>query len=172
MDLSHLLLHVVAETQQQRPIDPAVALALTEQMQTLQRRVEELEPFEPQLRSLEIGPGGGFTMTIENAGEATKGLVAAARAMLDQHDPAPTNYVQQDVVFTDPDTGARERYVIVYCRPGGKTPHQLRAEAENRIERGVEAARNLRARFTDGDEMADPVEALDIVVDILNGPAR
>lgn len=87
--------------------------------------------------------GDGMDLRVAMARETAAGLVQAAKTFLDAN-PAATNYVEQTVI--DRDSG--DRYVIVFQKPGGKTPHELRQQAE--VERDwllAEAPDDLRARF-------------------------
>lgn len=103
--------------------------------------------------------------------QAAVNLIDAFRPALDRDD-AP-NYVQfeaEDPRTRDgglPTTG--ERYALIVCRPGGKTPHQLRRDAEAEVERqrgAIERVRELCENpsawgFTDGPSPEDVLEALD-----------
>lgn len=64
-------------------------------------------------------------------------MFGAFREILDSHD-AP-NYVEQSLL--DADTG--ETYTVLVGRPGGRTPHQLRADAEERAARAEAALAEL-----------------------------
>lgn len=107
-------------------IGPDDEEAVSTEVEALRRRVAELEPFEPRMKGLEIRPAG-WTMTVSEAKNASAGFVAAARGMLDG--TGADNYVEQEIFL------GGEQYVIIYCRPGGKTPHRLREEAEAEVVR-------------------------------------
>lgn len=70
----------------------------------------------------------GMNVRVAMARESAAGLVAAAKTFLDAN-PGATNYVEQTVI--DRENG--DRYVIVFQKPGGKTPHELRREAEDAL---------------------------------------
>lgn len=76
---------------------------------------------------------GGVTVRIgcpmEVAQAAAKNLIAAFLPALDAS--GAVNYLSFDAV--DPET--HQRYALIVCRPDGKTPHQLRKEAEAEVER-------------------------------------
>jgi hypothetical protein len=102
--------------------------------------------------------------------QAAINLIDAFRPALDRDD-AP-NYVQfeaEDPRTRDgglPTTG--ERYALIVCRPGGKTPHQLRREAEAEAERlraAIERVRELCENpsawgYIDGPSSEDVLKAL------------
>lgn len=70
----------------------------------------------------------GMDLRVTMARETATGLVMAAKTFLDAN-PGATNYVEQTVI----DQETRDRYVIVFQKPGGKTPHELRREAEDAL---------------------------------------
>lgn len=126
--------------------DVEQAWPATVEVEKLRERVAELEPFEPQLREMNMGPGG-WSMTITQAKGASAGFVAAAKGMLDGH--GADNYVEQEIFLGE----TRERYLIIYVRPDGKTPHQLRRDAEAETEK-------LRAELAKAQRQADTLAAV------------
>lgn len=71
---------------------------------------------------------GGIDLRVKMAAKLAAGLVQAAKGVLEAH-PDARNYLEQSVI--DRETG--DRYVITFCRPGGRTPHQLREDAERQL---------------------------------------
>lgn len=81
---------------------------------------DQVELFLSQLRDGSFG--------IKSEEWVSKLFVGAFANILDQH-PDATNYVEMSL--HDPETGAR--YNVIVTRPGGASPHQLRAAAEARV---------------------------------------
>lgn len=52
-------------------------------------------------------------------------MLAGAKSVLELHDPEPVNYVE--CALHEPDY---TRWTVIVVKPGGKTPHELREEAE------------------------------------------
>lgn len=69
--------------------------------------------------------GDGMHLRVVMARETAAGLVTAAKTFLDAN-PAAKNYIEQSVL----DRATGDRYVLTIQRPGGRTPHELRQEAE------------------------------------------
>ncbi|MFI7073595.1 hypothetical protein [Micromonospora sediminicola] len=85
----------------------------------------------------------GMDLRVTMARETAAGLVMAAKTFLDAN-PGAQNYVEQTVI----DRESGDRYVILFMKPGGRSPHELRREAE--AERDwllAEAPDEMRARF-------------------------
>jgi hypothetical protein len=76
---------------------------------------------------MDCGPGG-ITIRATKAREIAAQLVFAAREYLDEH-PGVENYVEEQVI----DRSTDDRYVVIFTRPRGRTPHELRRLAEARL---------------------------------------
>lgn len=77
------------------------------------------------LISMESLPEQGVRLRIALGLGLAHRMLGAFRAVLDAN-PGAINYVEQE--FVSQETG--ESYVAILVRPGGRTPHQLRLEAE------------------------------------------
>jgi hypothetical protein len=110
------------------------------------------------LKATEDGVSIGVGVDRELHEKASIALIAAFKPALDNQE-AP-NYVEFGVI--DP-SSADEKYVVIVCRPGGKTPHELRREAEAELERlrspGAEmyekVARFMRLNYTPGSVLGE-----------------
>lgn len=88
----------------------------------LRRALKALDEAQgPRLRKMHI-ENGSIEMTIEESTGLVHRMAAALCKMLD--DCGAKNYLQKEVSI-----GTRD-YVLLVQRRSGKTPHQLRAEAE------------------------------------------
>ncbi len=97
------------------------ALYWKEQAERAKRRVEELEAEVPYLKHLSV-EGGQLDITIEGARRVTALLAESLAKMF--RDAGGTNYVQYEVRSGEHD------YILLLQLASGKTPHQLRQEAE------------------------------------------
>lgn len=97
------------------------ALYWKEQAERAKRRVEELEAEVPYLKQLSV-EGGQLDITIEGARRVTALLAESLAKMF--RDAGGTNYVQYEVRSGEHD------YILLLQLASGKTPHQLRQEAE------------------------------------------
>lgn len=70
-------------------------------------------------------PDGGFGIRVVLAYELAKKMTEAFRTLLDAH-PTAVNYIEQTLA----PAGGGKPYVFIVCKPGGRTPHQLRGDAE------------------------------------------
>lgn len=102
-----------------------------------QAAVEPHDPDEPQVDVVGVTEEGTLRATVPQQLVAV--LAPIALAMLEETD-AP-NYVEQTVHH--PDT--HERVVIIVQKPNGKTPHELRTEADAKAEEARAALRDLVA---------------------------
>ena len=84
---------------------------------------------------------GRFDLVV--AHELAARMTLSFKTILDAQ-PGAENYVEQEVI----ERNGGARYVFIVCRPGGKTPHQLRREAEE--ERDALAAEVERLRASIG----------------------
>lgn len=85
------------------------------------------EDLVADVRLARAGPsrdGNGFDIDLLVPHEISAVLVHSFRAVLDEHGDAAPNYVEMAVDYEG------DRYAVIVLRPGRKTPHQLRAEAE------------------------------------------
>lgn len=76
------------------------------------------------LISMEALPDQGVRVQLAIGVELAAKMAESFRALLDG--AGSINYVEQRFVPRD----GGEAYTVIVCRPDGKTPHQLRAEAE------------------------------------------
>lgn len=67
----------------------------------------------------------GVTIKLRLAAELQAAMVQAYKTWLDTGEAE--NYLEQTIT----DTASGERYVVIVCRPNGKTPHALRRAAED-----------------------------------------
>lgn len=88
-----------------------------------QARVDQLIA-ETGLAGIDIQDGAARVRLVL-ANELAAKMTAAFKTILEAH-PGAQNYVEQ--VVEERNGGGR--YVFIVCKPGGKTPHQLRREAE------------------------------------------
>lgn len=84
---------------------------------------------ETGLAGMEIEDGAA-ALKLVLAHEFAVKMTMAFQTILDAN-PGATNYVEQEFF----PRGSRDPYVFVVCKPGGKTPHQLRREAEAQRDR-------------------------------------
>jgi hypothetical protein len=82
----------------------------------------------------------GARVRFQMARETAAGIVLAFKDLLGDAE----NYVEQEVV----DRETLERYVCIVVRPGRKTPHELRREAEEALER----VRRLAVEYVSGHD--------------------
>lgn len=87
--------------------------------------------------------GGGFRVDVKPGRELMKAIAVEMMNVLDA-DAGP-NYVQWDVK----PAGQVHPYRLILVRPGGKSPHELRRDAEAERDRTL----RLLAEYADGDEI-------------------
>lgn len=90
------------------------------------------------LAGMNIGPDG-MTVKAITAREVAVSMAMAAAQFLDEN-PGARNYVQQDVWDKD----QQNRYTIIFMKPGGQTPHELREAAEKRLAAALALVANRR----------------------------
>ncbi|GAA0527181.1 hypothetical protein GCM10010172_04650 [Paractinoplanes ferrugineus] len=78
------------------------------------------------------------------AHELAAKMTLAFKTILDAQ-PGAENYVEQEVI----ERNGGGRYVFIVCKPGGKTPHQLRREAESQRDALLSEVEELRRRLGD-----------------------
>jgi len=96
----------------------------------------------------------GVRIRLKHAHDLAAGMVSAFDALIQQK--GCENYREWDYTVTDPAEGHR-RYTFFVVRPGGRTPHQLREDAERERDAAIarmEAAHDALARIDDGDDDA------------------
>lgn len=104
------------------------------------------------LISMESLPDRGVRVRIALGLGLAARMLGAFREVLDAS-PKAINYVEQH--FVDPATA--ESYVVIVCRPGGLTPHQLRLAAEQERDDArarLAAVHDRLTRIDDGDDDA------------------
>lgn len=84
---------------------------------------------------------GKGTLSLVLAHEMATNMTLAFKSILDAQ-PGAENYVEQEVI----ERNGGNRYVFVVCKPNGKTPHQLRREAETERDALRAELDRLRAR--------------------------
>ena len=135
-------------------------LDLASETQRLRERVAELEAEVPYVTDLRAA-NGQLDMTIQGA-KSTLSAMATALAKNFEADGG-INYVQYEVRSGDKD------FVLTLQRAAGKTPHQLRQEAESRALK-AEAERDaaLAQLATEREAHARTVAALEECLDALD----
>jgi hypothetical protein len=111
------------------------------ELDRLRARVAELEPFEPRTAGFHIGDDGAPVIDVHFPESFAQLMLSSFRWYLDEQQ-AP-NYVHMPM--TDMVSG--ETYFCTIGRPGGKSPHELRREAEGRLAVAASALRNLAAQW-------------------------
>lgn len=89
---------------------------------------------------------GGVRIRLKHAHDIAAGMVDAFDALIEQR--GAENYVEWESTVTDPageqaildglpmkEWPAHRRYTFIVVKPSGKTPHELRREAEAEVER-------------------------------------
>lgn len=111
----------------------AMAQAALDASQQVYRAAEEAEAerlvAETGLASMQVEDGAAALRLVLAHDLAVK-MTTAFQTILDAN-PGATNYVEQEFY----PRGSRDPYVFVVCKPAGKTPHQLRREAEDQAKR-------------------------------------
>ncbi len=111
----------------QAALDAAAAVYDADQDAAVQAMMDE-----SLLLGMHVGPEG-LTASATMARQIAASMVMAAKQFLDEN-PGAGNYVQQQVI--DRETG--DRYEVIFVKPLGRSPHQLRLDAE----RGRDALRD------------------------------
>ncbi len=141
-------------------LDAAAAVYDADHDATVKRLMDE-----SLLLGMTVGPDG-LTLKATMARELAMRLVGAAKQFLDEN-PGAENYIEQEVV--DRDSG--DRYVVIFVKPGGRSPHELRRAAEARLVRQqleVEAwLERHRDQWLDGGERTGSWWVVDGLLDDL-----
>lgn len=124
-------------------------LDLASENQRLRERVAQLEAEVPYLKHLSV-EGGALDITIEGAKAVTR-MMAESLAEMFRAEKA-VNYVQYEVRSGEHD------YILLLQLASGKTPHQLRQEAEARAAKAEARVAELEAHIRKGDEFIGAVE--------------
>lgn len=103
--------------------------SLRRKVKKLRKRVAELEPYEPRTKGLSVAEDGTPVVDVHFPESWAQMMLASFRWYLDEHD-AP-NYVQMPMT----DMTTEETYECTIGRPGGKSPHEMRVQAEARVAR-------------------------------------
>lgn len=100
---------------------------------------------EAQFAGMEIAPDGDVRFRFKQAHDVLIGVCAA----FDELCRSAPNYVEQDTTFTHPTDIPQRRYHVIVVKPDGKSPHQLRQDAERRATAAEDA---LAAMATELDQ--------------------
>lgn len=83
----------------------------------------------------------GVRVMLRQAFDISVGMCDAFKTWLDL--AGAENYVEQSVT----DQRTAEKYIVIICRPRGRTPHQLRRAAEERLAEAERELAELRGRM-------------------------
>lgn len=116
---------------------------------------------ETGLAGIDIDDGAARVKLVL-AHEMAVRMATAFDAILDAH-PSAANYVEQEFF----PRGTRDPYIFVVCKPGGKTPHQLRREAEAERDRLRTALTELAKDFRQGSRVVSREVAAQMIETIV-----